>query len=175
MLSDNSSLNFTSQCSAAPTFAYNPDHCLRGLPASPLITGHPLRAQLSGLLQAPNLLGALCPQYILPSYSSPEDPTPAHHLSFAGTRHTFVGPPSSVLCFPIFAPCSSACVSFNEYLGFSFPDRVHLQRITSSNFLHYQPAAQDGKDLIDLATFRPHATSSGCRMVMCPLGYLGRA
>lgn len=100
---------------------------------------------------------------------------PAHHLSFAGTRHTFVGPPSSVLCFPIFAPCSSACVSFNEYLGFSFPDRVHLQRITSSNFLHYQPAAQDGKDLIDLATFRPHPTASGCRMVMCPLGYLGRA
>ncbi|XP_045443285.1 Meckel syndrome type 1 protein isoform X3 [Pipistrellus kuhlii] len=40
--------------------------------------------------------------------------------------------------------------------------RVHLQRITSSNFLHYQPAAQDGKDLIDLATFRPHATASGC-------------
>ncbi|XP_036197792.1 Meckel syndrome type 1 protein isoform X2 [Myotis myotis] len=41
--------------------------------------------------------------------------------------------------------------------------RVHLQRITSSNFLHYQPAAQDGKDLIDLATFRPHPTASGHR------------
>ncbi|XP_059525592.1 tectonic-like complex member MKS1 isoform X2 [Myotis daubentonii] len=41
--------------------------------------------------------------------------------------------------------------------------RVHLQRITSSNFLHYQPAAQDGKDLIDMATFRPHPTASGHR------------
>ncbi|XP_073902268.1 tectonic-like complex member MKS1 isoform X3 [Castor canadensis] len=41
--------------------------------------------------------------------------------------------------------------------------RVHLQRITSSNFLHYQPAVQPGKDLIDLATFRPHPTPSGHR------------
>ncbi|XP_047564394.1 tectonic-like complex member MKS1 [Lutra lutra] len=41
--------------------------------------------------------------------------------------------------------------------------RVHLQRITSSNFLRYQPAAQPGKDLIDLATFRPHPTASGHR------------
>ncbi|XP_036925667.1 Meckel syndrome type 1 protein isoform X2 [Sturnira hondurensis] len=41
--------------------------------------------------------------------------------------------------------------------------RVHLQRITSSNFLHYQPATQRGKDLIDLATFRPHLTASGHR------------
>ncbi|XP_037019643.2 tectonic-like complex member MKS1 isoform X2 [Artibeus jamaicensis] len=41
--------------------------------------------------------------------------------------------------------------------------RVHLQRITSSNFLHFQPAAQRGKDLIDLATFRPHPTASGHR------------
>ncbi|XP_045369732.2 tectonic-like complex member MKS1 isoform X2 [Camelus bactrianus] len=41
--------------------------------------------------------------------------------------------------------------------------RVHLQRITSSNYLHYQPAAQPGKDLIDLATFRPHPTASGHR------------
>nr|XP_055188267.1 tectonic-like complex member MKS1 isoform X2 [Nyctereutes procyonoides] len=39
--------------------------------------------------------------------------------------------------------------------------RVHLQRITSSNFLRYQPVAQLGKDLIDLATFRPHPTASG--------------
>ncbi|KAL0596981.1 Meckel syndrome type 1 protein [Plecturocebus cupreus] len=39
--------------------------------------------------------------------------------------------------------------------------RVRLQRITSSNFLHYQPAAQLGKDLIDLATFRPQPTASG--------------
>uniref|UniRef100_A0A452QM98 MKS transition zone complex subunit 1 n=1 Tax=Ursus americanus TaxID=9643 RepID=A0A452QM98_URSAM len=38
--------------------------------------------------------------------------------------------------------------------------RVHLQRITSSNFLRYQPAAQPGKDLIDLATFRPHPTAT---------------
>lgn len=50
-------------------------------------------------------------------------------------------------------------------LGFSFPDRVHLQRITSGNFLHYQPVAQHGKDLIDLATFSPHPAASGC-MVM---------
>nr|XP_055113003.1 tectonic-like complex member MKS1 isoform X4 [Symphalangus syndactylus] len=41
--------------------------------------------------------------------------------------------------------------------------RVHLQRITSSNFLHYQPAAELGKDLIDLATFRPQPTASGNR------------
>ncbi|XP_072813739.1 tectonic-like complex member MKS1 isoform X6 [Vicugna pacos] len=41
--------------------------------------------------------------------------------------------------------------------------RVHLQRITSSNYLHYQPAAQAGKDLIDLATFRPPPTASGHR------------
>ncbi|XP_047292291.1 tectonic-like complex member MKS1 isoform X7 [Homo sapiens] len=41
--------------------------------------------------------------------------------------------------------------------------RVHLQRITSSNFLHYQPAAELGKDLIDLATFRPQPTASGHR------------
>ncbi|XP_075417656.1 tectonic-like complex member MKS1 isoform X1 [Tenrec ecaudatus] len=41
--------------------------------------------------------------------------------------------------------------------------RVHLQRITWSNFLHYQPAAQPGKDLIDLATFRPQRTASGRR------------
>ncbi|XP_028628179.1 Meckel syndrome type 1 protein isoform X2 [Grammomys surdaster] len=41
--------------------------------------------------------------------------------------------------------------------------RVHLQRITSSNFLHYQPAAQMGKDLIDLATFRPPQAASGHR------------
>uniref|UniRef100_A0A8P0SLQ6 MKS transition zone complex subunit 1 n=2 Tax=Canis lupus familiaris TaxID=9615 RepID=A0A8P0SLQ6_CANLF len=41
--------------------------------------------------------------------------------------------------------------------------RVHLQRITSSNFLRYQPVAQLGKDLIDLATFRPHPTASGHR------------
>ncbi|XP_036693798.1 Meckel syndrome type 1 protein isoform X3 [Balaenoptera musculus] len=41
--------------------------------------------------------------------------------------------------------------------------RVHLQRITSSNYLHYQPAAQPGKDLIDLATFRPHPSASGHR------------
>ncbi|XP_070213348.1 tectonic-like complex member MKS1 isoform X3 [Bos mutus] len=41
--------------------------------------------------------------------------------------------------------------------------RVHLQRITSSNYLHCQPAAQLGKDLIDLATFRPHPTASGHR------------
>ncbi|XP_025137021.1 Meckel syndrome type 1 protein isoform X2 [Bubalus bubalis] len=40
---------------------------------------------------------------------------------------------------------------------------VHLQRITSSNYLHCQPAAQLGKDLIDLATFRPHPTASGHR------------
>nr|XP_017515920.2 Meckel syndrome type 1 protein isoform X1 [Manis javanica] len=39
--------------------------------------------------------------------------------------------------------------------------RVHLQRITSSSFFRYQPAAQPGKDLIDLATFRPHPASSG--------------
>ncbi|KAI2584193.1 MKS transition zone complex subunit 1 [Homo sapiens] len=38
--------------------------------------------------------------------------------------------------------------------------RVHLQRITSSNFLHYQPAAELGKDLIDLATFRPQPTAT---------------
>ncbi|XP_014974648.3 tectonic-like complex member MKS1 isoform X5 [Macaca mulatta] len=37
--------------------------------------------------------------------------------------------------------------------------RVHLQRITSSNFLHYQPAAELWKDLIDLATFRPQPTA----------------
>lgn len=48
-------------------------------------------------------------------------------------------------------------------LGFFFLDRVHLQRITSSNFLHYQPVAQPGKDLIDLATFTPHPTASGHR------------
>ncbi|XP_052051326.1 tectonic-like complex member MKS1 isoform X1 [Apodemus sylvaticus] len=41
--------------------------------------------------------------------------------------------------------------------------RVHLQRITSSNFLHYQPAAQMGKDLIDLATFRSSQAPSGHR------------
>uniref|UniRef100_A0A5F9D4W5 MKS transition zone complex subunit 1 n=1 Tax=Oryctolagus cuniculus TaxID=9986 RepID=A0A5F9D4W5_RABIT len=41
--------------------------------------------------------------------------------------------------------------------------RVHLQRITSGSFLHYQPAAQPRKDLIDLATFRPHPTASGHR------------
>ncbi|XP_030683013.1 Meckel syndrome type 1 protein isoform X4 [Nomascus leucogenys] len=41
--------------------------------------------------------------------------------------------------------------------------RVHLQRITSSNFLHYQPAAELGKNLIDLATFRPQPTASGHR------------
>uniref|UniRef100_A0A2K5RKU3 MKS transition zone complex subunit 1 n=1 Tax=Cebus imitator TaxID=2715852 RepID=A0A2K5RKU3_CEBIM len=41
--------------------------------------------------------------------------------------------------------------------------RVRLQRITSSHFLHYQPAAQLGKDLIDLATFRPQPTASGHR------------
>uniref|UniRef100_A0ABK0M4P9 MKS transition zone complex subunit 1 n=1 Tax=Rattus norvegicus TaxID=10116 RepID=A0ABK0M4P9_RAT len=41
--------------------------------------------------------------------------------------------------------------------------RVHLQRITSSNFLHYQPAAQMGKDLIDLATFKPPQAASGHR------------
>uniref|UniRef100_A0A2I2ZEE5 MKS transition zone complex subunit 1 n=1 Tax=Gorilla gorilla gorilla TaxID=9595 RepID=A0A2I2ZEE5_GORGO len=41
--------------------------------------------------------------------------------------------------------------------------RVHLQRITSSNFLHYQPAAELRKDLIDLATFRPQPTASGHR------------
>uniref|UniRef100_A0A2K5TZ55 MKS transition zone complex subunit 1 n=1 Tax=Macaca fascicularis TaxID=9541 RepID=A0A2K5TZ55_MACFA len=41
--------------------------------------------------------------------------------------------------------------------------RVHLQRITSSNFLHYQPAAELWKDLIDLATFRPQPTASGHR------------
>ncbi|XP_040857027.1 Meckel syndrome type 1 protein isoform X1 [Ochotona curzoniae] len=41
--------------------------------------------------------------------------------------------------------------------------RVHLQRITSSSFLHYQPAALPGKDLIDLATFGPHPTASGHR------------
>uniref|UniRef100_A0A8C8YMH2 MKS transition zone complex subunit 1 n=1 Tax=Prolemur simus TaxID=1328070 RepID=A0A8C8YMH2_PROSS len=41
--------------------------------------------------------------------------------------------------------------------------RVHLQRITSGNFLHYQPAAQSGSDLIDLATFRPQPTASGHR------------
>uniref|UniRef100_G1R9L0 MKS transition zone complex subunit 1 n=1 Tax=Nomascus leucogenys TaxID=61853 RepID=G1R9L0_NOMLE len=40
---------------------------------------------------------------------------------------------------------------------------VHLQRITSSNFLHYQPAAELGKNLIDLATFRPQPTASGHR------------
>ncbi|OWK15061.1 hypothetical protein Celaphus_00000617, partial [Cervus elaphus hippelaphus] len=38
--------------------------------------------------------------------------------------------------------------------------RVHLQRITSSNYHHCQPAAQLGKDLIDLATFRPHPTAT---------------
>ncbi|XP_077021015.1 tectonic-like complex member MKS1 isoform X2 [Tamandua tetradactyla] len=41
--------------------------------------------------------------------------------------------------------------------------RVHLQRITSSTFFQYQPAAQPGKDLIDLATFRPHPSASGHR------------
>ncbi|OBS83652.1 hypothetical protein A6R68_22367 [Neotoma lepida] len=41
--------------------------------------------------------------------------------------------------------------------------RVHLQRVTSSNFLHYRPAAQMGKDLIDLATFRPPQVASGHR------------
>uniref|UniRef100_A0A2K5IXM7 MKS transition zone complex subunit 1 n=1 Tax=Colobus angolensis palliatus TaxID=336983 RepID=A0A2K5IXM7_COLAP len=41
--------------------------------------------------------------------------------------------------------------------------RVHLQRITSSNFFHYQPAAELWKDLIDLATFRPQPTASGHR------------
>ncbi|XP_029068505.1 Meckel syndrome type 1 protein isoform X3 [Monodon monoceros] len=41
--------------------------------------------------------------------------------------------------------------------------RVHLQRITSSSYLHHQPAAQPGKDLIDLATFRPHPSTSGHR------------
>ena len=55
-----------------------------------------------------------------------------------------------------------------------FPGRVHLQRITSSNYLHCQPAAQLGKDLIDLATFRPHPTASGCMVVMRPLRDLGK-
>uniref|UniRef100_A0A2K5QA94 Uncharacterized protein n=1 Tax=Cebus imitator TaxID=2715852 RepID=A0A2K5QA94_CEBIM len=41
--------------------------------------------------------------------------------------------------------------------------QVRLQRITSSHFLHYQPAAQLRKDLIDLATFRPQPTASGHR------------
>lgn len=174
MPSNNSSLNFTSQCSASPTspFAYNPGHCLRGLPASPLIAWHPLCSQL---LRAPRVLGAPCPQYTFPSDSSLAAPRSPPFIC-GHPAHLRRGSPTSVLCFPSFAPCSSAWVSrFNECLGFSLPDRVHLQRITSSNFLHYQPAAQDGKDLIDLATFRPHATASGCRMVMCPLGYQGRA
>ena len=33
---------------------------------------------------------------------------------------------------------------------------------------------QLGKDLIDLATFRPHPTASGCILVMGPLGDLGK-
>lgn len=93
LLSAYSSLNLTSQRSAAPTFAYSPDHCLRGLPASPLIAG----TLSTHSFQAPRLLGALCPQYTLPSHSPRRTRRPAHHLSFAGTRRTFVGPPHPLL------------------------------------------------------------------------------
>ncbi|KAM6174736.1 tectonic-like complex member MKS1 isoform 1-T1 [Erethizon dorsatum] len=41
--------------------------------------------------------------------------------------------------------------------------RVHLQRITSSTFLRYQPVAQPGKDFIDLGTFTSHPIASGHR------------
>lgn len=69
--------------------------------------------------------------------------------------------------FPILAVFISwLCVFDTRILDFSFLDRVHLKRITSSNFLHYQPAAQMGKDLIDLATFRPPQVASGCFWLM---------
>ena len=114
----------------------------------------------SNTLSHPLLPGAPCP---------PPRPSVACTLP-----HLLVVIISSVLRFPILALCSSpACVSCNSILGFSFPGRVHLQRITSSNYLHCQPAAQLGKDLIDLATFRPHPTASGCILVMGPLGDLG--
>ncbi|XP_049627700.1 tectonic-like complex member MKS1 [Suncus etruscus] len=41
--------------------------------------------------------------------------------------------------------------------------RVHLQRVTSSGFLRYQPAAHSGKNIIDLATLWPQSTASGHR------------
>lgn len=80
MLSDNSSLNVTAQCSAAPTSAYNPAHCLRGLPASPLTTRNPLHSHLPDLPKLfqvpapPEFLGALCPQHTLSSLVFPLEP-----------------------------------------------------------------------------------------------------
>lgn len=179
MLSDNSSLNVTAQCSAAPTSAYNPAHCLRGLPASPLNTRKPLHLHLPDLPKLfqvpapPKFLGALCPQSTL-SLSLPlGTPRPTHLPSVACTPHTLVATPSSVSCFPHLHVYLLVVCLVTSILGFFFLDRVHLQRITSSNFLHYQPAAQRGKD-IDLATFRPQ-TASRCMVVMCPLGDLGIA
>lgn len=150
----------------ALTSVCSTDHCHPGLLASPSLPGTLFtRNLLDSPFQdptPPKFLRALCPPPL---------------LSVACTLpHLLVAIISLVVRFPILALCSSpACVSCNSILGFSFPGRVHLQRITSSNYLHCQPAAQLGKDLIDLATFRPHPTASGCILVMGPLGIWGRA
>lgn len=71
MLSDNSSLNFAAF--GGPDFAYNSDHDLRGLPASPLTTRNPHHSQLPDppqpfqVLVPPKFLGALGPQYTFSS------------------------------------------------------------------------------------------------------------
>nr|XP_020757808.1 Meckel syndrome type 1 protein isoform X2 [Odocoileus virginianus texanus] len=169
MLSDNWSLNYTSPLlgpslpfavltTVTPVSSRLPHYPEpSSLAASRLTLSGPYAPQIpqspvspSSTLSHPLLPGAACPPP-LPSVAC----TPPHLL---------VAIISSVFCFPILALRSSpASVSFNSILGFFFPGRVHLQRITSSNYLHCQPAAQLGKDLIDLATFRPHPTASGHR------------
>lgn len=105
-------------------------------------------------------LGPLCPASLTCPAGAPT------HLLFSSRR---LGISASVIsfshlyCVYLLAVCTSLlCVLDTHIWDFSSLDRVHLQRITSSNFLHYQPAAQMGKDLIDLATFKPPQAASGC-------------
>lgn len=167
MLSDNSSLN--SAVFGCPDFAYNPDHCLHGLSASPLTTRNPLHSQLPDppkpfkSLPLPNSSEPWIPSTLSHLHSSLRTPRPTHFPSVACN----LGSPT-LLCIlfpPSLLRVALVCL-VTSILGFSFPYRVHLQRITSSNFLQYQPAAQRGKDLIDLATFSPHPAASGCMVVM---------
>lgn len=167
MLSDLSSLNFTSQCSAAPTSVYSPFTASAVSLCLPTIL-HPLHSQHADPHKPTQIPGSpVFPGHSFTLTLPLRTRRPTHHPSVVCTPHTLV------LCFP------HLCLVFisrldllTSILGLSFPDRVHLQRITSSNFLHYQPAAQRGNDLIDLATFRPHPTASGCLVVMYP-GHLG--